>query len=235
MSIVPVGTPVDGGNSGGGATQLAFNISAVGGVNEAVLVAFAFTGADDVVSVSVATGGTGVLLHKKLSQNSGFNHYLYAVPNVSAGTRQVQINTTGGHLILGGAAEYTGLPTLTPDATNTDTSTSNVNFATTVTPVASNCWAFTNVGGSGQNPTAGAGSTIRIQDASFGTWMIADSNGTVAAGSPYSLGFTAGAAGGWDACTVSLAPSGGAPPAFGLECFQPLGQPTSHYRPTILM
>jgi hypothetical protein len=237
-AIAPVGTPVDGSFTNGGSHT--FSITVIGGTNDAVLVAIGCsTSFDDITAVTVG-GVTATFIDKYTGGPSGWNIYMYGAIPSGTGSKSVVVTVSGSHLILAGAAEYTGIGSFTPSGTpvhqdkNPDQGIGD--NAVTITTGVDNCWAFMNASTSAGVIATGTGSTLRTSDASFGTWSILDSGAAVSpAGSvTMHVGMTVHP-GASSALMFALPPAGGSPPAFGPECFQPIGQPTNHYRPTVVM
>lgn len=137
------------------------------------------TGADDITGVTYA-GVAMTLAAKKVGQiNQNRNLYFYYLLNPASGSNTVVISYSGSHYILAGAANYTGIGSL--DATNTNFGFAATTLATSLTTVADNSWMMlASDGTDGAHPAiAGAGSTRRAFDGTFGVWAFFDHNAAI--------------------------------------------------------
>jgi hypothetical protein len=140
--------------------------------------------ADDISTVSY--GGSSATQSTK---QGGGNRwlYLYHLESPPSGSHTVTI-TGGNHYWAVMVAEYSGAATAgQPDATITASVTAN-SITTNVTTVADNSWVVSCEEGynASQAPSAGAGATQRVVDASFNSSIIVDSNGPVHPAGSYS-------------------------------------------------
>lgn len=187
MAIARAGTPVDGGNNGGGSTSLTFSVTVpVGGSLIVPFAGDAGGGADDVVSVVFNTAESLSQLKKNVAASVNRNLYIFWIASPTATTANVVITCSSSHYILGGAAMYTGLQTTgQPDTTASVANVSTTTVSTPFTTASANDWGIL-VGGwyFGNLPlTNGTGSDRVVYDTTFGTWTFFDSNGALSAGS----------------------------------------------------
>lgn len=171
---------------------------------------------NDVVT-TVTYNAIGMSLIAKLSQATGTVRwtYIYKLINPTVGANNVVISTSGIVFIQGFATSYNGADQTTqPDSSATASAAAGTTKAMTTTVVASGCWLllFAQVGsGATQGPvTAGTG-IRRLNDTSFTSAAVIDSNGTVGTGS---WGLTANwsATGTNQQIIISITPAGSTPP-----------------------
>jgi hypothetical protein len=186
----------DGGDNGGGTSPLAFNHTVGAGANPLILACYNgdnFGSADDITARTF--NSVAMALFEKITVATGGDRmsYIDGLAGAASGTHQVSITAASSHLLQGGAASYLGVKQSTPlDNHTTNASTPGaVSLTTSITPVASGCWAVLlegcYTGGSASPPGAGTGATRRIFDGVNGGWGIFDSNGPLTAGVPYSM------------------------------------------------
>lgn len=222
MAIALGGTATDGGNNGGAGTSHSFAVVVAAG--ESLRVMFAGdTALDDVVSVVWDPPGFNQALTLTVKRAPAGDRYLYDyfLLAPSAGNKNVVITIGAAHYILAGAVTYTGFALSgQPDATTTASHGVTDPHTTSLATVADNCWAFLLAGHnfSGAPETAGAGSTRRKWDATFGTWTFFDSNGPITpAGTLYSMTCTSGAGGNVTAMSTFSPNTGGSGPTVAQE------------------
>jgi hypothetical protein len=182
----------DLGNNGGSATSYTHSYTVGVGTNRVLFVCLiGDTAADDVTSVTYA--GTSMTLINKRSEAR--KSYLFYLINPASGANNIVISASTAHYLLGGAADYSGVKqSPLPDASSTgDTGGGGATLTTTLTTVADNSWTI--ICGNDSGPwTMGAGSTQRALDATFGIWVMADSNGVITPAGSHSMTLTGGSA-----------------------------------------
>lgn len=215
-AIARAGTPVDGGNNGGGSTSLTFAVTVPSSAS--LFVAFAGDaggGADDCASVVFNTAESLTLLKKNVTITVNRNIYLYWIASPTATTANVVITCSSTHYILGGAAMYTGMQTTSqPDTTASVSNVVTSTVTTSFTTASANDWGVL-VGGwyaSNAPLTNGTGSDRVVFDNNFGTWAIFDTNTALSSG-PNSMDITGGAPNPVATVMAAMIPSGGGPPA----------------------
>jgi hypothetical protein len=115
------------------------------------------------------------------SSNGRYSYFFYIL-SAATGTHNIVCSASSADAFGITAASYSGVSnTGQPDASTTNSSSAQANLTTSVTTVADNSWTilaeFAYDGGS--TPTAGAGSTRRAVNSSFGTTGLFDSNGPI--------------------------------------------------------
>jgi hypothetical protein len=173
----------DGGNNGGSSNSLMFSHT-VTGSNPILFVGFvgdAPTGSDDITGVSYG-GVSCSLIAKRTDLSVNRFIYLYVLAGPSTGANNVVITCTNNHFLLAGSVSYTGAAQFgQPDSSNSNQAGDEQHVTVAVSTVADNCWTVLIGGGFESNDllVAGAGSTRRTAEASFGTWALFDSNGPI--------------------------------------------------------
>jgi hypothetical protein len=140
-----------------------------------------FVGIQIMGSISGTPTYGGVSMVQVGTRNSGAgNIYLY-VALATSGSKTVSIDATASVQIWGSAVTYNGASqTTTVDNSTTNiTSGAQTSLTTTLTPVASGCWA-TIVCGGARVPTASTNVTSRYADTTNTNLNQGDSNGTAA-------------------------------------------------------
>lgn len=134
-------------------------------------------------------------------------NFLFALANPNVGAKTVSIGTSiTPFAVIGQSASYTGTAG-TVDNSNTGTQASATSLTVAVTPSAANCWTIFATKNNNGSASAGTGSNLVLANANGAG--IFDSNGTVAAGVPYSMQATVGLAARWDGVIASFGPAGG--------------------------
>ncbi len=145
------------------------------------------------------------------TQSAGGNNtsfwYLYG----QSGTHDIVATKGSGSSNIRIAADsYTGVNQATPEANTTGTGPGGTSFSQSVTTIADNAWVVWGVGqNTGSPPTAGSGTTLRIDDAKAVAIMDFGSAKTPA-GSVTLNASTAGSADAWGGTIVSIAPAAAA-------------------------
>lgn len=139
-------------------------------------------------TITTATwNGSNMTSIKTIAENGGMgNDYLYGIVAPTTGTVSATRGTNSNSFEVSGLY-YTGCnQSTTLDATNSSNGTGGATVTTTITPVGSNCWAFSMFHNDSGLVSLNSGGTLRgaIQATVSGQ---ADSNATVTAGSPYSI------------------------------------------------
>ena len=116
--------------------------------------------------------------------NGTLQSQCYYLVNPATGANTVSMSWTGASYCYSTAASYSGVNTASPiDSNSSNTSASATTLTASTTVGGSNCWTVTTaMGGNGNNPSAGAGTTLRSLIALDSFVGILDSNGTVGTG-----------------------------------------------------
>ena len=155
----------------------------------------------------------------------------------ASGSHSIVVSQSGSSTILGQGASYSGSNATQFGTTVLGTEvtvTSNVgSFG--ITTAFANSWVVMFLHEcSAQNISNGSNTTKRGAVAGFGYFAIADS-GLIASAGAQTLNVADAQANSFMAgILVEVKVAGGAA-TFGHECFQPLSQPTNHFRPTVVM
>jgi hypothetical protein len=204
------------GSSNGGGGNLSFNHTCTGSDRFLVV---SFTGdvgggADDITGVTY-NGVSLTLIAKRTDASISRMGYCYGLMSPASGSNSVVISASGSHFLIGGASSYTGVSqTGQPEVTQSFYSDADADSSVTnaLTPTSADSWVILSTHGydfSNGAPTAGAGSTRRNYDPSFGLWGLFDSNGPKPASS-YSMTWTYPNTGADMASIMfSLGPAGG--------------------------
>jgi hypothetical protein len=183
----------DGGNNGGTTNSLTFSYTCGSGSNRLLIVGVVGDqSVDDVtgvtynsVSMTLAVKETTVYVNNRVT-------YLYYLLNPTSGANNVVISCTGVHLLIAGAADYTGVAQSDqPDAAlaTIGPNTNIVTLTSSLTTIADKSWVilFEQGYNTGPPPTAGSGLTQRAFDGVFGAWGIFDSAADVTPAGAYSM------------------------------------------------
>lgn len=166
-------------------------------------------GADNVSGVTY-NGVSMTLLDKDNTGNRCA--YTFILNNPATGSHNVVVSTSGS-FIAAGALSYTAAKTSGQPDNHNESNQGVTNSATTsLTTVANNCWVTLFSAGYTANlpPGAGAGSTVRSVDGTFGTWGWFDSNGPISPAASYSMTATRSVNGNdMLEFMVSIVPAGG--------------------------
>ncbi|HRF70691.1 MAG TPA: hypothetical protein PKV66_04605 [Candidatus Pelethenecus sp.] len=160
-------------------------------------------------TITTATwNGSNMTSIKTIAQGGGQgSDYLYGIVSPTTGTVSATRGTNSNSFEVSGLY-YTGCnQSTTLDATNSSNGTGGATVTTTITPVGSNCWAFSMFHNDSGSVSLSSGGTLRgaIQSTVSGQ---ADSNTTVTAGNPYSIVWNSFNNPGvnWSWITASIAP-----------------------------
>jgi hypothetical protein len=184
VAIAYVNSADLGNNSGSGSLTASYTVGS--GANRLLVVVFlgdASNGNDDITAVTYA--GVSLTLAAKIPAGSFTTtqqrlQYIYFLLNPASGANNVFISSTNNHYLVAGCADYSGVAQSgQPDKTTTLVSASTTTITTTLTTVANNCWTVLMTQQFPNDPTAGAGSTVRVSGAAFSDWTILDSNGPI--------------------------------------------------------
>ncbi len=178
-----MGIAFDSSIDGGGTNSLTFAFNNVAGnILFVGIVGDGPDGADDITTVTYNSVGC-TFLDKSVTgspQNPQRMNYLYILQNPSTGLHDVVVNCTSTHYLLCGAISYSGAAIANqPDAEVVHLSSgAATTLSTALISVANNCWhmLFDEGNGADLPATAGASTTRRVYDATFGTWGFFDSN-----------------------------------------------------------
>lgn len=133
----------------------------------------------------------------------------YILPNANTATANIVLtrSSTSTATIRATVVSYKITNTTQPDNQGTHTASSTNNDSFSITPVVTGCWAIvfaSNDGGA--TTTAGTGLTLRQANTGDPSFAILDSNGTVTAGSAYSMSVNAGGTVNMGETFITLAP-----------------------------
>ncbi len=187
MAIAYVGSADLGNNGGSGTFTGAYTVGA--GANRLLVVCFegdVSGGADDITGVTY-NGVSMTLVDKRDAGGAGRITYLYFLLGPASGTHNVVITSTASHMLIPVAADYSGVKqTSQPDNSTTNSTTYESNLTTVLTTIADNCWTI--LGSiSLLSQSAGAGSTRRVEGATYDEPDIFDSNGVITPAGSYSM------------------------------------------------
>lgn len=134
----------------------------------------------------VTYNGVGMTELGTTTTQSNFSGiYLFGLANPATGSNTVSISFTGSPLlILACASSYSGANSVGTAVTNRVTATS---ITTTVTTVADNSWTILGCGSDSHATTAGTGSFLRQQDATYQAITLYDSNAAITPAGSYSM------------------------------------------------
>ncbi len=161
--------------------------------------------ADDITGVTY--NGVALTQYKKGTGGSGYGRpEIWGLVNPATGAHDVVISRTGtSGRLTGVASSYTGVAQSgQPDATGGNNGASVTTLTTSVTVVTADSWLVLAGDNSAENPSAGAGTTIRQvgSDASY----LADSNAAVGTGSQSLIVNTVGSSN-FGTAMISIAPA----------------------------
>lgn len=133
-----------------------------------------------------------------------YKMYYLTHPNAGA-SHTIQPAVSPSQYNQGASTSFSGASQSAIDNTATAQNTGS-NPATSITPVAANCWLVNYLGGDSGSWTsaAGAGTTERTNGSA--PFAMGDSNGTVTGGSSHTMNWTV-AANNWGSVIMSIAPS----------------------------
>ncbi len=185
----------DGGNNGAAGATHSFSHTCTG-TNRYLVVAVVgdVGGGTDVITVSydsVLLPLIGKIVDPLMARYS----YLFgSLAEPTSGTNTVLVTSTVTQFIAAGAASYTGVKQFgQPEVTQSVFSNADADssLALSITPTTTNSWAV--MGGFGYDGTllqsAGAGSTLRVRETTYGLWALFDSDADLPA-APYSMTWT---------------------------------------------
>jgi hypothetical protein len=147
-------------------------------------------GHDDITSVTQTGGCTLSLAVKSVAGTQNRFAYLYWCVNPASGSHNININATGTHFLLAGAADYAGVnQSGQPDSTASQVSGSSVTSLTTsITTASDKSWAvLCHESANTSGIAAGSGAFLRTSDAAHNTWGLFDSNSAITPAGSYSM------------------------------------------------
>lgn len=148
------------------------------------LYAEAGAGVDPITSVTYAAAAMTLAVKIQRSTGTGYQYSYYKI-NPATGANDATANFSPNATTLNnGFVNYTGVDQTSPiDATASSVNGSgNTTLSTTLTVVASNCWAFNGSFANNGSLTFTAGITNSLGSPNAGGWGIADTNGTIGTG-----------------------------------------------------
>jgi hypothetical protein len=176
----------DLGNNGGSTTSYTAAYTVGSGKNRMLVVALAGDSSiDDVTGITY--GGIAMTLAGKQPSVQADNRvmYLYYLLNPASGSNNVVITASTAHWLIAVAADYAGIA----QSGQTDAHTTNIGadaaistLTTSLTTVSDRTLVIlleNGFDGSTSKPTAGAGLTLRVVNASFGLMGIFDSGSPI--------------------------------------------------------
>lgn len=190
------------GNTGGSLTA-AYTVA---GNYLFVAVTAVGSGGADTVTGATYNGVAMTLLGK--IEGANWN-YLFGLLNPATGSHNVVVSASSSLLTVVVAADYSGAGSIGAAAAVTNSGTSTATLSTSITTVEDNCWCImAGEGFNGSAPqSAGAGTTLRAQDPTFGASALYDSNGVVHPAGSKTLTFQyGGSVANLSAVLASLAP-----------------------------
>lgn len=205
-SVSFVGSADLGNNGGTGTLNVSYTVGS--GLNRLLIVGVFGDQATDALT-GVTYNGVAMTQYQKTHVDASTRWlYGYYLLNPASGAHTVSITTTTGW-ILAGAADYSGVKQVIPDASvgNSQFFGASGTQTTSLTTVADNCWTIL-IGGAATTVTAGTGSTLRHTFYTGGAGMF-DSNAPIhpAGSTSMAYGFTGNGNDGMEAVMVSFAPA----------------------------
>lgn len=158
----------------------------------------------------VTYNGVAMTLIDKILEGDDFPRwaYLYYLIAPATGAHNVVISASASIALGGSASSYTGASqTGQPDASNKNSGSnvaSGVDYTTSVTTIADNCWTVMFTKNDSGTATASTGSTLRTSNASgLSMW---DSNGVISPAGARSMSVQRNATSDWASVIASFSP-----------------------------
>lgn len=179
------------------------------------------TGSDRFLFVNILNGGTtdlvtgvtynGVDMTRIAGQAGDFYHSMYGLANPASGANDIVVTCSSSNNIIPNSISYTGVnQTGQPNVFAYNNNTSSTSITSSITTITDNSWLMMfmrkNTGGSA---TAGAGTTSRVNDTTYGLHTF-DSNAPITPAGSASLIANHSTSSKWT-IIVAFAPVGAAP------------------------
>lgn len=190
--------------NGAGATRT-FSYT-VTGTNPTLVVGINFASGTIQAITGVTYGGVAMVKSDEQIVTLAGAYSLWVLAACPTGVNDIVVSSSNAVINFdGSASSYTGTAQSgQPDNHSTGSATAAGGITGTLTTVADNCWTVMGIGNSGGTLTAGAGTTMRVNNANG--QALADSNGVITPAGSTSLIVTEAGSHNFAQCMVSLSP-----------------------------